>query len=393
VSSAGTKPWLDSDFQRDVRRLARSARASARQVPPVRQLSPLSSMVARSSVGTPFYVLEGEALPLLRSLQRRLAGSSRVASGLSPDEARALLLELCDEAVRATIKGAVAAFVAEVEAPSSEWVIVEPVQAFLPPGRLIVGRTTYSDRPPRRAGRHLEFARQQGFEPPFASARVTARGFATAQVLARIHFAESGAILDLASRPNQVGSETTFWRQPGGSGRFNFHRSGSILIESEGTRLVPPYRQLAGAAARDEARRSDWERRLLAATRWFSRSHRSAWPADRLASAMVALECLFVQGMSERGRKGALIAERLTERFSLREMTQADLDAWLRRLYVARNDAVHEGRDFVDDLDVDRLLDLTRYVIQSFAVHLIPAHRANGRSCRTFEQAMRCTRP
>jgi hypothetical protein len=32
---------------------------------------------------------------------------------------------------------------------------------------------------------------------------------------------------------------------------------------------------------------------------------------------------------------------------------------WLQRLYWARNDAVYEGRNFTDDLDVDRLAELS----------------------------------
>jgi hypothetical protein len=104
--------------------------------------------------------------------------------------------------------------------------------------------------------------------------------------------------------------------------------------------------------------RSDWERRVLAATRWLSRVLRTSWPADRLAGTVVALECLFVAGMCEPDRKGARIAARLSERFKLNELTAEEQVKWLEGLYKARNAAVHEGREFVHDLEVDRLTEL-----------------------------------
>jgi hypothetical protein len=396
-----TETWRTPEFQRDLKRLLRHARETARRGPRV-QVGPGPASgqgsIIRFGGGPKSYVIEDEAMPLLRSLQRRAAGRSRASSGISPDEANVLLVTACDEAVAGTIVGAVDSLIAKLESTPETWVIAEPVRAFFPTPRLVVGRTTYSDRIPRSLAPHAmrdELLNLNRFVPPIAFTRVTSRGAATAQVLARERFAESAAVLDLAARPKQVGSEVTLVRRGDGSGSVVFGRAGWIvndsLVEGRG-RLVPPYRQLSRAAARDEGQRSDWERRLLAATRWFSRSCRSAWPADRLASAMVALESLFILGRTE-PTKGALIAKRLTERFSVREMTVAGQERWLKDLYAARNDAVHEGRDFVNDLDVDRLVEVTRYVIQSLAVHLIPAHRPSGRSCRTYEQAMRCRRP
>jgi hypothetical protein len=73
-----------------------------------------------------------------------------------------------------------------------------------------------------------------------------------------------------------------------------------------------------------------------------------------------SFESVFVEG--RRGRaKGEKIAERLTERWRLNEMSAAGQDAWLRRLHRARNDAAHEGRDFVNDLEVERLADLEQH--------------------------------
>lgn len=144
------------------------------------------------------------------------------------------------------------------------------------------------------------------------------------------------------------------------------------------------------AASRDEAARSDWQRRLLAATRWYSKGFRNEAPSDRLAGAMVALECLFVEGRKE-PRKGQLVASRLTERWKLNEMSQDEQRGWLERLYAGRNDAVHEGRDFVNDLEVERLFDLTRQALLGLLSHLDAAHRPRRRACKTWKEAMNCS--
>jgi hypothetical protein len=373
-------PWRDPEFERDLRRLGRRARASV-QTDGVFQLSP--DLDFRSTRGVPLYFLDEDARALLRSLQRRLAGRARSATGLSPEEAREVLLTFCDEAVGATIAGAVTALMAEVAAAPREWVVAEPVAGVLATPRLVVGRTTYSDRLPRaRRGSDA------GALPPFASARVTARGYTTARVLARVAFAESNAILDLQSRRNHVGSEITYARVRGRPGGFNYQRSGWILGQFEGARLVSPYRQLSAAAARAEANRSDWQRRVLAATRWFSRAVRSDAADARLVAAMVALECLFVDAVGDKGRP---ISERLTAGFRMKDMAAEEQRDWLVQLYRDRNRAAHEGLEVDDDLEVERLLDVTQDVIRYLAVHLIPGHGSRVRACRTFAEAMKCS--
>lgn len=390
--------WHEPDFQRDLRRLLRHARTNAGAEPSILDSQSADGFIFRSGVGVGVtYSIEGEDLALLRSLQRRLPGSSRADSGTSPSEARVLLLSACDEAVATTINGAVAAFITKLEAPREQWVIAEPIGVILPTRRLKVGRTTYSRDVPRSvASRRVLDQMLRGFEPPIAFATVSARDADTANVLARERFAESAAILDVASSPRRLGAEVTARRRRNGGESAAFRKPRWILTDGlvdERGHLVPPFRQLSRAAAREEDRQSDWERRMLAATRWFSRSAGGDWPADRLASLMVALECLFVAGRTEKGRKGALIAERFTERFRLRDKAEDEQRAWLATLYSARNDAVHEGRQFADDLEVDRLLEATQYVIRTMAWHLVPAHRRRGRSCRNFAEVMRCGAP
>jgi hypothetical protein len=317
----------------------------------------------------------------------------RKHSGLSPSEAEALLVQACERAVASRVSYAVGDLLDALAEEPEQWVVTEPVEILLPPDvpRLVVGRTTHTARPQRLAiGQEL--ARKQGFVPPFATARVVSRGATTARALARQAFAESAATLDVVAPPANTGSEATLARRtsdPPGAPGFT-HPGwffGTDMIS--GGRLAPPFLYLSRAAARDEATRSDWQRRALGAARCFSRGHRSESAADRLVSAMVALECLFIVGREE-PQKGTLIAERVTERYRRRDMTKAEQTAWLQGLYRIRNDAAHEGREVLDDLEVDRLLDLTRFIVRVSAFHLDPEHREPQRACRTYAQAMRC---
>lgn len=383
--------WREPDFARDLTRLLRHVRAH-RGVPPPTEIE--GDFTYHSGTG-PSFLIQTEAMPLLRSLQRRLAGSSRTRHGMSPDEAGALLLAACDEAVSGTVKQAIANLQSKMEAPIETWRVAEPIGGLhIPVERLDVGRVTYWTRVPRSLAtqKMLELARGQ-FVPPIAVVKVRARDQDTARILAGSLLAESAAVLDLLDRPRLGAGHVTLARRQDGSGTFSFSRHGWLIndgyVDQRG-RLIPPYRQLSLAAARAEHGRSDWEGRVLAAARWYSRACRSEWPEDRLASLMVSLECLFVPGRAEK-EKGAAIARRLTERFRLREMTEEEQVAWLAELYRARNDAVHEGREFLDDLKVDRLVDVTQFVIRRLAAHLVPAHSPRGRSCRTFAGAMRCS--
>jgi hypothetical protein len=392
--------WEDPAFQNDLRRLLRNVRKGRGKLPP----RVGSSYELRKDIPYEYrsipggtYLVEGDALALRRSLRRTLAGKSRRELGLSGDEAGVLLRQACDDAVAGTIKEAVANLVSALDAPIDEWTVAEPVEIFLPGESLRVGHATYTSRIPRSVARKrtLDLGGER-FKPPIAYLKVKARGWQTARILAAERFAESEAILDLIDRPklDRVVSETMLLRRREGSGHFSFNRSPWLISEGyvdERGRLEPPFRQLSRAAAKDEDARSDWERRVLAATRWLSRGLRTSWPADRLAATMVALECLFVAGMREPGQKGARIAARLSKRFTLNEMTEEEQVEWLEGLYKARNASVHEGREFVDDLDVDRLSELARHVVRELSVHLIAGHRYARHSCRTFDEAMRCS--
>jgi hypothetical protein len=392
-----SSPWPDDTFERDLDRLLRRARktsASGPQLDPVRgEQLVRTSAVGDGSIadGAVLVLLDGDDLVILQSLQTRLAGSSRRRSGLSGEEARSLLVQACDRAVAGSIKSAIAELRETLERPLTEFEITEPVELMLPVPRLVVGRTTYMSKAPTDFNL-LPWAEERGFVPPFATTRVTTRAYGTARILAQRRFAESLAILDLARPPANPGAEVIGMRAigTGSQGSLSFTWSGpwvdARLVSR--ARLIAPLRQLANAAGRDEDDRTDWEQRLVAATRWFSKSYRTEIPGDRLAGAMVALECLFLEDRNDRP-KGPKIAARLTFGAKMKDKTEADQIAWLEQLWEERNSAIHEGRDFVEDLDVDRLINLTRSIVLALISHLDRTHRSRG-ACRTWREAMEC---
>jgi hypothetical protein len=176
-------------------------------------------------------------------------------------------------------------------------------------------------------------------------------------------------------------------------GRSAVHHSydGSILDGrwyGGGGKLISPYAQLSNAFAKPEDGRTDWERRTVAATRWLSRASRSTTAADRLVSVMVALEALFIRDRTEQV-KGTTIARRMSERIRRSSMSREVQEAWVADLYQRRNDAVHEGREHLNDLEVEELLDMARFTVQFAAEHLTSRH-SRRRACRTFDEAMGC---
>lgn len=390
--------WQDPTFETDLRRLLLHVRKAAPGALVNATALDHSKILRFGMSGVPPYVIEGEDLVLLRSLRQRMIGSSRHRFGMSEGEAERLLHVSCEQALTGTIKTAVANLVAALQVPGQDWIVGQSLGSAirLNPAKLRVGRTIYSHTAPRRlvTPRQLERNKALGFELPVATTVVHARDSDTAEALAQEAFAESAAILDLSSKRIRQREYPTLVSSAHGtraalpSVRWMVHPD---LFEPDG-RLISPYRELSLAASRAEGKRSDWQRRVLAATRWFSRSWRNEWPADRLASIMVALECLFVEGRKENA-KGALISERLSKRYRLREFTDAEQVTWISSLYGARNDAVHEGRQLVDDLDIDRLVEVAQAIIRLSAWHLVSNHSPRGRACRTFAEAMACSAP
>jgi hypothetical protein len=338
----------------------------------------------------PTLLFRGESLALLRALQTALAGSALARGGPSRKAAESLLTKACGMSVVQGTEGAIAWIRAELAEPPGRWLFVESIPAYLPKQELQLGSCRLTrDVPTDTVPEPLEPRLREHLAPPLIIAGVEARDEESARLLARDRIDEAVAILVLAT--SYRGSHAPHaLRRVDGTTSLSGGSKALIAAEfwdDEG-RIHPYYRAMSDAAARTDEERRDWERRVLGSVRWFAKAAETFWPSEALTACMTALECLFVKDQATKN-KGAAIAERFTERWVARGWGADEQREWLRRLYRARNDAIHEGRRFVEDLQVDRLVDLTAYAVRWGGWHLTPDH-ANGKgACSDFDQVMR----
>lgn len=236
MTKTSLKPWRNPDFEADLRRMLRLVRGSANAAP--RPNEPFLHVL-----GVPTLLFQGESLTLLRSLQRRLAGSTH-QGGVSPKEAETLLLDAASRALRGPYKTAEAWLIQEVESPLDEWFVVDRVEGlYIPVPRLAVGRSVYHRDLPRRLKKkhRAQMLAMADFGPPVIVTTVTARDARTAHVIASERFAESGAILDLIDRPRSEAGMFYALRSDG-AGTLSSTRGGWILndrcLDANG-RLAP----------------------------------------------------------------------------------------------------------------------------------------------------------
>lgn len=384
--------WHRAQFARDVSRLLDLAKRQAGVYPG--DGTPYRHRHVRG--GTPI-VFHGEALQILRSLTSRIVGDSRLDVGVSEKQAESLLFDACAMRVDgATKQDSLRWLLEQLDEPVTSWTVVEPVDLVLV-GKtsLTVGRSSYTTAVPREATKRvLPMFLERLPADAYVSTRVTARDAVTARIVAREAFADSAALLDLMDPPSPAAPGGSYIALPGerARGGISFGRSGWIIDSKwlgNDRKLISPFRQLSRAFEKVEGDRTDWERRVVAGTRWLSRAHRSSSTADRLVAQMVVLEALFIRDRSEK-QKGRVIARRLADRMRLRSLTRQEQEDWVTTLYQRRNDAVHEGREYLNDLEVEEMLGLVRYTLRYACEHLASRHAGRRRACRTFDEAMKC---
>ena len=337
----------------------------------------------------PDLLFRGQALDLLHSLSSSLAGSALARGGPSRKAMETLLVEACT--IRATDgDDAALDFIEQrLGEPRGTWTIVEPILALVPAENVPLGAChLFPALPKDFVWQEIDESVRNQISGPVAVVEVKARDLASAQVLAHDRIAEAHAILWLASHQRgSVGRQLVL--QPGE--RVSISGGETALIaparwDDEG-RVHPTLSGLSEAAGREDESRTDWEKRVVAAARWFANAAESSWPSEALTSCMAALECLFVSGMDVR-RKGREIARHVSARWVRKTMSCDEQEEWLRELYRARNAAVHEGRRYVEDLEVERLIDITRRSVTWGAWHLARDHSDDGTPCQTFEEVM-----
>jgi hypothetical protein len=105
---------------------------------------------------------------------------------------------------------------------------------------------------------------------------------------------------------------------------------------------------------------------------------------------MTVLECLFVEGQSVTS-KGHTIADQIAPNWRLPDLEgEETMHEWIVSMYRRRNEAVHNGADYLKDFELDRLLVLTWHAVRWASWHLDPDHdhHIRARACSTFEEAL-----
>jgi hypothetical protein len=344
--------------------------------------------------GPDAFSLRGRAFELLEELTGALSAPALGGGGLSRDEAREFLLKGCYLAKREGGDAALAAVESWLDRPTRKWVVLRPFRAPLPGEPFEVGSSEIRRGLPDEWGLGSDWLGSEDFPALVVLAAVMARDDDSAAVLGEQRIGETFGLLH-AFDPDGVptiGDARGIW-DDAGTLRVNpdprraFHLNTFIGIDgSLPPRLIPA--SLAAAKPADE--RTDWERRVIAASRWFSKGMSSPWPSEKLVSLFVALEALFVLGKAEPHDKKTRIADRLTDRLEVEGRPKDEAREWIKGLYDRRNDAVHEARDYLDDFEVAELGKLVWRSLHWAMDHLVPEHRRDGRVCETFEKVMEC---
>jgi len=222
---------------------------------------------------------------------------------------------------------------------------------------------------------------------PWITTDIVARDEYTAAVLADQTFGEATSVLEVTSLGSQAQLDSRLILVRGDGKitdrpRRRMPARVGTLVAPDGEPL-PPYYQLSRAAVNPA--RTDWEQRVLAASRWYSSGIASPWPSQALVTFMNALEALFIDKRHE-PNKGASIARRGARLVLLPGTTEADRMTWLVHLYRQRNSAVHQGIEYRNEIEVETLADFTLAAIGWAADHLDAQHRDPPAICLTADE-------
>lgn len=273
--------------------------------------------------------------------------------------------------------------------PVQTWVIVEPVRLHVRHGDFSLGVCDVSkelpDGVPELVRRDLAGA------GPFITTRIEARDIDSAEINADQRFAETLAIVSFSEGGEHTGHDRDYLAWPEGSAGGRRSRSGLIFerVTMPNGKLFPFYKVLSEAAALPEDSRSDWQRRVLSAMRWWAKGALTSWPAEALVAYMVALETLLVKDRHVQ-QKGKTIARAVTARWQLKDISAQEQEDWLVDLYRRRNDAAHAGRSYLEELQVGRLGDITYEVLVWAGWHLSSDHTYPRKACGSFAEIRAC---
>jgi hypothetical protein len=281
---------------------------------------------------------------------------------------------------------------AVVAAPLAEYTFGEPLAVIHakggphPLGRCLV-HESLRHAAPNDPPEVLTEWHEEDFPARVITATVTARDEDSAYIRAVDAIDEAKAILFLSTDHPERRRMLTLRLEDGqirststGGESFGHYFSPRMLV-------YPPVTHVSTAAGKARELRTPWEQRVIAATRWYYQAGSTYWPSAALTGAMSTLETLLLTpGLKG---KGGRIAS------TLRDLGAAHLGpegvkftTWFANLYDHRNDATHQGVNYDEDLNVQRLLRLTKLALQWGAHHLDPHHRSVGGPCTTLEEAL-----
>jgi hypothetical protein len=345
-----------------------------------------------SGLGPDQVAIEGPAVEILQRLERSLADSALAAGGPSRDYVGDLIVKAVRVARESGIDAGEEWLAVELARGLSQWKFYRNIDGHFPIAPARLGRTTLLPRAPD------ELVERFG-DPRFTDVALD-RSVLVAEVEAADRDSARRRALDAFDEALAVlGTATRFRRRSDpmiadGDGRLvSTNGCGDTYIFSLGESLTAePIVGLEVAASKPFTARYDWERRCLAAARWLRVMVLTDWPSQALAAAMNALECLFVEGRSVH-RKGDAIADAIVRQANWRLPGLEEEDAmlaWLRTLYADRNDAVHSGAYYLEDFEVDRLIELVSHAVRWGSWHLASthAHHVPRRACTTHADVM-----
>ncbi|HLN16966.1 MAG TPA: hypothetical protein VK277_09470 [Acidimicrobiales bacterium] len=333
-------------------------------------------------------LIRGEAFVLLEGLQRHLASSALASGGPSREFVGDLVVRACRVARTSGLGEGLSWLEEKLTEGDTSWQVIEQVSGYFPMAPRRVGRATLHSALPPELGDILGDPRflEVQVDRPMLIADVIARDRESAERRARDVFDEARSLLTIACNPQAphapliaIGGSSRATSSSGHS--EDFHLSGSALDH-------PMVRGLEDAAAKDPEIRTDWERRCLAACRWFRKAFVTDWPSEALAASMTVFECLFIEGKGVLG-KGQAIADRIAPKWRLPDLgEEAAMHKWLVDMYGRRNAAVHEGAHYLEDFEVQRLVVLVEHSVRWAAWHLDPDHEHHlpERPCTSFAE-------
>lgn len=244
--------------------------------------------------GPDAFSLQGRAFAQLEELSAAISAPALGGAGLSRDEARELLLRGCYIAKREGPDAALASVEAWLELPPRKWTVIRPFRAPLPGDPFEIGQSQIRHGLPGELGFGNDWFGSEDFPALMILTSVMARDDDSAAVIGEQRIGESLGLLH-SFDPN--GSPTL------GEARAIVDDSGAItvnpdprvalhlsmFIAKDGS-LPRSLASASRAAAKPPDERTDWERRVIAAARWFSKGMSSSWPSERLVSLFVALK-------------------------------------------------------------------------------------------------------